>query len=158
LTNYPVEPGFENLVLLASDPRLRLAWTTVTFAREGWVWFSLKLPEELTCTLLWLSNGGRHYPPWNGQHRARLGLEEVTALPEGLAEAAAPNCFSRRGIAVCRNFNRHNSCGVRSAAGICAVPMGFDRVRRVQLVGNKIVLTACSGRQAITGFDSAFFK
>lgn len=157
LRSYPCEAGYENLVLLANDPRTNLGWTTVTFPEHGWVWFSLKRVSELTCTLLWLSNGGRHYAPWNGRHRARLGLEEVTALPEGLAEAAAPNEFSRRGVSVCRTFDPSEHYTVRSAAGVCAVPRGFDRVKRVQINGDRLLLTSASGRRASTAFDGTFF-
>lgn len=157
LTQYPAEAGYENLVLLANDPTTELAWTTVTFPDQGWVWFSLKRPQELTSTLLWLSNGGRHYSPWNGVHRARLGLEEVTALPEGLAEAASPNVFSRRGVATCHDFQRRKPHLVRSAAGICLVPQGFDRVKSIRLHDGKIHLRAHSGARATTAFDSDFF-
>jgi len=157
LTRYPAEAGFENLALLASDPAATLAWTAVTFPEQGWAWFSLKDPRELSCTLLWLSNGGRHYPPWNGRHRARLGLEEITALPEGLAEAAADNEFARRGVAVCRTFDRRHTQIVRSAAGVCAVPRGFDRVKSIRLVGDRIELRAHSGKSAATAFDGGFF-
>lgn len=31
-------------------------------------------------TMLWHSNGGRDYPPWNGRHRGCLGIEEGAAL------------------------------------------------------------------------------
>ncbi len=158
LTTYPTEGGYENLVLLANDPRSELAWTAATFARDGWVWFSLKLARELTCTLLWLSNGGRHYAPWNGRHRARLGLEEVTSLPEGLAEAAALNDFSRRGISVCREFRKSDHCLVRSATGICPVPRDFDRVKSIRLKAEKIHLVAYSGATAVTTFDPDFFE
>ncbi|OAM88104.1 hypothetical protein OH491_06275 [Termitidicoccus mucosus] len=157
LTSYPTEAGFENLVLLASDPALPLAWTTVTFADEGWLWFSLKRPSELTCTLFWMSNGGRHYAPWNGRHRRRLGLEEVTALPEGLYEAARPNVFSRAGVATCREFRGDRPLAVRSAAGVCAIPRGFDRVKDVVLRAGRIRLTAVSGAVAETRFDGRFF-
>jgi hypothetical protein len=157
LTRYPAEEGFENLALLANDPAGTLAWTAVTFPDQGWVWFSLKDPRELSCTLLWLSNGGRHYPPWNGRHRARLGLEEVTALPEGLAEAAADRDFPRRGVAVCRTFDCRVPQAVRSATGICAVPRGFDRVQSIRLAGDAIELRAHSGKRAATAFDGAFF-
>ena len=157
LTHYPVESGYENLVLLASDPDLPLAWTTVTFAGERFVWFSIKCPRELSCTLLWLSNGGRHYAPWNGRHRARLGLEEVTALPEGLAEAARPNVFSRRGVAVSRRFDARRTYAVRSAAGVCVVPRGFDRVTRLRVLPGRLRLEAASGAWAETGFDDTFF-
>src|SRR5690606_20883803 len=63
LSRYPARRGFEDLVLLASDPALPLAWTAVTLPEEGYVWFTLKDPRVLRQTVLWISNGGRHYPP-----------------------------------------------------------------------------------------------
>lgn len=158
LTGYPVEDGFENLVLLATDPRTKLAWTAVTFPKQRLVWYSLKDPAELTCTLLWLSNGGRHYAPWNGRHRQRLGLEEVTALPEGLAEAVRPNDFSRRGVAVCRSFRANQVVTLRSATGVCEVPRGFDRVADIRVSEGRLRLRADSGAEVVVGFDSGFFQ
>ena len=79
LSRYPARRGFEDLVLLESDPGLPFAWTAVTFSEEGYVWFALKNPRVLRQTILWISNGGRHYSPWNGRHVGVLGLEEVTS-------------------------------------------------------------------------------
>ena len=65
------------------------AWTAVTFPQERYVWFALKDPRILRETIFWLSNGGRHYPPWSGRHVNVMGLEEVTSYFHlGLAESA----------------------------------------------------------------------
>ena len=68
LTRYPARRGFEDLVMLVSDAKAPFAWTAVTFPKERYVWFALKDPRVLRETVFWLSNGGRHYPPWNGRH------------------------------------------------------------------------------------------
>jgi len=79
LSKYPAREGFEDLVMVYSNPEATFGWTAVHFPDEGFVWFSLKDPRVLSGTVLWHSNGGRHYAPWSGRHRAVLGLEEVTS-------------------------------------------------------------------------------
>jgi len=68
LTSYPARRGYEDLVMLVSDASLPLAWTAVTFPQERFVWFALKNPRVLRQTVFWISNGGRHYPPWSSRH------------------------------------------------------------------------------------------
>ena len=80
LTHYPARRGFEDLVMVVSDPSVPFAWTAVTFPKERYVWFALKDPKVLRETVFWFSNGGRHYPPWSGRHTSVLGLEEVTCV------------------------------------------------------------------------------
>ena len=79
LTAFPARAGYDDLVLVAAPARLPLAWSAVTFSQPPYVWFALRDPRSLRSTLLWMSNGGRHYPPWNGEHTRVLGIEDVTA-------------------------------------------------------------------------------
>ena len=74
LQEYPARDGFEDLVLFSAEEG-KLAWTVVSF--DHYAWISLKEPKQFPCTLFWISNGGRHYAPWNGRHRRRLGIEDV---------------------------------------------------------------------------------
>ena len=86
--------GYEDIVLMASDPKLPFAWTALTVPEHNYVWFALKDPRVLPSTLFWISNGGRHYAPWNGRHRRAIGLEEVVSnFHSGLAESAKPNAL-----------------------------------------------------------------
>ena len=77
LTSYPQREGFEDLVMIAHRQDALFAWTAVVHASQGYVWFSIKNPALLPSTVLWMSNGGRHYPPWSGRHRHVMGVEDV---------------------------------------------------------------------------------
>ena len=100
LSRYPARRGFEDLVMVVSDAGLPLAWTAVAFPRERFVWFALKDPKVLRETVLWMSNRGRHYPPWSSRHVNVMGLEEVTAnFHLGLAASAAAESHFRQGLA-----------------------------------------------------------
>ncbi|MEM1041686.1 MAG: hypothetical protein AAGI91_03570 [Bacteroidota bacterium] len=147
LSRYPARRGYEDLVLLASDPVLPFAWTAVTFPDEGFVWFTLKDPRVLRQTILWVSNGGRHYPPWNGRHTSVLGLEEVTSYFHfGLAESAAPNPLSEQGLATTVTL-RGGPFHVACISAVARVPVQFDHVAEVHALGEEdaVVLTSRSG-------------
>jgi hypothetical protein len=158
LTRYPARGGFEDLVMVTARPA-RLAWTTVSFPRQGWLWFALKEPRTLASTVLWHSNGGRHYPPWSGRHRGVLGLEEVTAyFAFGLAESCSPNPLSRRGIPTSLRLDPQTTLGVNYVMGVTALPRGFDTVRRVAFGKNSVEFVAGNGRRARQTVDLDFFR
>lgn len=52
-----------------------LAWTAV--AIDGYLWLSIKRQSDFPNTMFWVSNGGRHFSPWNSSHTRRLGVEDA---------------------------------------------------------------------------------
>jgi hypothetical protein len=152
LTCYPSRRGFEDLVMLASDPDLPFAWTAVVFASQRFVWFSLKDPRILRNTILWISNGGRHYAPWNGRHVSVMGLEEVTSyFHYGLAESSRRNPVSDRGLRTCIHLNPRKPLVVPYIMGVAKIPAGFDRVAAIEAADSRrgIILRSASGRQIL---------
>ena len=161
LTRYPARRGFEDLVMLVSDPELPFAWTAVAFPNERYVWFALKDPRVLRETIFWLSNGGRHYPPWSSRHVNVMGLEEVTSYFHlGLAESARKNPISRKGFPTCLTLSPKKPLVVPYIMGVAAIPAGFDRVASIQAVpGNQaILLQSSSGKQARAAVDLSFLQ
>ena len=63
----PHPERFRGPGVLRERPRRRdFVFSAVSVPSEGWLYFQLKDPRVLAETLLWMSNGGRPYPPWNG--------------------------------------------------------------------------------------------
>jgi hypothetical protein len=159
LTRYPAREGFEDLVLLATRSSGPLAWVAVTFPGEGYLWFALKNPKQLVSTLFWHSNGGRHYPPWNGRHRRVLGLEDVTAFFDlGLAASARPNPLSRRGVPTTLTLRPGRPLRIPYVMGVTAIPRGFDTVRRVRFGRDHIVFVSTSGKTVRQPVNLSFFS
>jgi hypothetical protein len=161
LTHYPARRGFEDLVMLVSDAEAPFAWTAVVFPKERYVWFALKDPRVLRETVFWLSNGGRHYPPWSSRHINVMGLEEVTSYFHfGLAESARKNPVSRKGFPTCLALNPKKPLVVPYIMGVARIPAGFDRVTSIRAVpGNRaIILASASGRQAKAAVDLDFLQ
>lgn len=141
LTRYPAREGFEDLVMLSSKGNEDFAWTAVVFPGEQYVWYALKDPRVLASTVLWHSNGGRHYAPWSGRHRGVMGLEEVTShFHDGLSESAAPNAIAARGIPTTVRLSPRRPLTVNVIMGVAAIPAGFEMVKRISRKDGRIVL------------------
>ena len=157
LTRYPARAGFEDLAMISARTDAPYAWTSVTFPAERYVWFALKDPRVLASTVMWHSNGGRHYAPWSSRHRAVLGLEEVTSYFHlGLAASAAPNALTRRGIKTALRLDPRRPLVVPYIMAVAAIPRGFDVVRTIDFRGDHVVLRAASGKSVRHAVDLTF--
>ncbi len=145
LTVYPSLKGWENLVTVYSELGRDLAWSAVAFPEEGYCWFSLRDPKVLTGTVIWISNRGRHYAPWNGRHENVYALEDVTSsIPPGIGPSSEPNEASRAGF---RTFFElgDQPLVVSTVMGVVGIPAGFDRVETIEPGEGGVVLTSRSG-------------
>ena len=123
LSRYPARRGFEDLAMVVADDSLPFAWNAVTFAAEGYAWFAIRDPRVLRNTVLWISNGGRHYPPWNGRHVNVLGIEDVTAYFHDGVAASADGQPAQPGRAPDRGRARPASSRSRSTTSWASTPI-----------------------------------
>jgi hypothetical protein len=159
LSRYPTLEGHEDLLLLAADPKLPFAWSAATAPKVGWVWFAIKSPRSLASTILWMSHGGRHYPPWSGRHTHVLGIEEVTAYFNlGHRASAAPNPLSRRGIPTVITLKPRGRVSLRYALGLAPVPSDFTRVRTIEPAPGGVALVDEGGRSIHAAMDLDFVR
>ena len=133
LRRYPARRGFEDIAILCADPRLDFAWSAVTFPEQQFVWFALRKPKQLASTLLWFSNGGRRFPPWNGRHVNVLGIEDITAcFHVGIAASCRENVLSERGIRTCLQPDSQRCLSIPYIQGVVRIPAGFDRLASIE--------------------------
>ena len=133
LLSYPARRGYEDVVLLCADPTLSLAWSAITVPCQGFAWFALRNPKQLASTLLWFSNGGRHYPPWSGRHLNVVGIEDITAFFHiGLKSSCRANMLNERRIPTCLNPDRTGRLSIPYIQGVARIPPGFDEVLDIE--------------------------
>jgi hypothetical protein len=133
----------------------------VTCPAQRFVWFALRNAQQLASTLLWFSNGGRHFPPWNGRHVNVLGVEDITGFFHvGLAASCRPNPLSERGIRTCLVPDAEGRLSISYIQGVARVPAGFDRVAVIepQAPGGSVVLHAESGLAVEVHCHVAFLR
>jgi len=147
LSRYPARRGFEDIAILCADRSLEFAWSAVTFAAPGYVWFTLRDPQQFNSTLLWFSNGGRHFPPWSGRHVNVLGIEDITAyFHVGAAASLRANKLQERGIRTHLLPDSSGRLPLNYIQGVARVPPEFDTVARIETSGaGRVSLISASG-------------
>ncbi|MBK9121398.1 MAG: hypothetical protein IPM18_17605 [Phycisphaerales bacterium] len=157
LREYPALPAHEDLVLFAADPAAALKWSAAVAPEEGWVWFDLSDPRTLASTVLWMSQGGRRYAPWNGRHRNVLGIEQVTAnFNLGYRASCDLNPLAQRGIATHVTLSPDEPLVVRYLFGVAPVPFGFGRVRDISAVPGGVRIEDTGGNAVRIACDTRF--
>ena len=102
LTRYPDQPGHEDFVTLIEADGAALGWTAISRHAEKDLIVIVKDPRVLPVTMLWFSNGGRDYAPWNGRHRGVLGIEDGCAAgAAGHRAAVEQGLAARFGVPTC---------------------------------------------------------
>lgn len=159
LSRYPARRGFEDIALLATKPVSPFAWVAVTFPAEGYVWFALKDPHVLRQTLLWHSNGGRHYSPWNSRHLNVLGIEDLTSyFAYGIAEAARPNLLTKMGLKTCLNLTPKKPLTVNYIMAVAIVPRGFNETKSIEPARNGVKLISSAGKSVTVPLCADFLR
>ena len=145
LSLYPAREGFEDLVQLVGRSE-GIGWNAVVFPEEGFLWFCLRNRRTLPHTILWHSNGGRHYAPWNGRHKGVLGIEDVNAyFHYGLAESASSNPFAAEGFSTAMDFKPDSTVRIPTIMGVAQVGHIAEHVESIQIQDEGIEIQLRSG-------------
>jgi hypothetical protein len=130
---YPARRGFDDIAILCTDPNVELGWSAVAFPEQGFVWFALRNHKQLVSTLLWFSNGGRHWPPWNGRHVNVMGIEDITGFFHvGLAASSRENLLTENGVRTCLAPEADGRLSIPYIQGVARIHTGFDRVAAIE--------------------------
>jgi hypothetical protein len=147
LHRYPWGEAHEDFVVGVEDPASSLGWTAVVRPEEGDLILSLKNARALPMTMLWHSNGGRDYAPWNGRHKGCLGVEEGAALPVlGLSSRETPDPLSAAGQPALLALDPLGTVEVRHILGAVSWPSG-QSVAGVMLDGDVLTVTGDWGAE-----------
>ena len=99
LTRWPVGDRHNDFAMAVEADLSGWGWAMVVRPADGDAAILIKRAAVLPQTMLWFSNGGRQFPPWNGGFSGVLGLEEAASLGgEGWRASAAANRWTERGV------------------------------------------------------------
>jgi hypothetical protein len=147
LNQYPWGEAHEDFVAGVEDPASRLGWAAVVRPSEGDLFLSLRNPAQLPMTMLWHSNGGRDYAPWNGRHTGCLGVEEGAALPVlGLSSKETPDPLTAASQPGLLRLDPQGTTEMRHILGAIRWPTG-QSVAGVMLDGEILTVTGDWGAE-----------
>ncbi|HEY6632053.1 MAG TPA: hypothetical protein VIZ90_11425 [Rhizobiaceae bacterium] len=158
ITSYPFAARHEDFAVGIEAEGSRLGWTCVARGREGDLFLSLRNPARLPMTMLWFSNGGRVYAPWNGRHVGCLGVEEgLNRAMLGDSARRTPHPLDIAGVPTGLTLAPGGAVEVRHIIG--QVPWDGDgRIAGVTPVAEGIAITSAAGKTATIPCDTAFLQ
>jgi hypothetical protein len=155
---YPLGEAHEDFAALVERPGHSLGWSVVSRKLECDRIIVLKRPDVLPLTMLWMSNGGRHYAPWSSRHTGVLGIEDARASPLGHADSCRENSLNKRGIPTAFQLEEGMTTTVRQIIGACASGKDGDSIRDVTAETDQLILRSQDGRVSTLACDPAFLS
>jgi hypothetical protein len=154
-SHYPFDHDHEDLVVLAEAPGAKLGWSAAVAIADGFVFFAVKDAVRLPETILWMSNGGRSYSPWNSRHRAVIGIEEAATSMHVTGDLGGAAPTSEAGLATGLTLGGENE--IRYAFGAIAVPSGWSEIKDIKASRDQLVLRDVSGGSVTLPFAGEHF-
>lgn len=153
---FPAGPVVEDFCTLAEARGRALGWTCVMRNAEDDMLIVLKDARMLPVTMLWVSNGGRDFAPWNSRHRGVLGIEDGRAMGgEGLRAARGDNRLTAMGVpTVIALGGRHV---IRHAMVSLPRPPGWSELGDLTLKGGTLQLREAGGATLEIPFPEGHF-
>lgn len=156
LTQYREEDRREDFVALVEADHGGLGWTALARTAERDMLLVLKNPADLPITMLWFSNGGRDYAPWNGRHLGVLGIEDGRSAV-GHAASIGDNSLKREGVPTSFVLDERKTIAFRHVIGALPLAGSDAAVRSINPRDGHLVIEFADGARSELAFDTRFF-
>lgn len=159
LSQLPIGETHEDFVTLIEAEPSSIGWSAILREEEGDIVFFLKDSSVLPVTMLWHSNGGRDYWPWNGSHKGVLGVEDGRAAgAAGHRAALRDNPVARCGVPTFFPLESGKSHRIAHVCGAIKTPPGWVEISNIQLGSGELHILERSGARVTFPFDTEFFQ
>jgi hypothetical protein len=159
LTDLPIGTAHEDFVTLVEASDSPMGWTAILRHAEDDIVFFLKDPSVLPVTMLWHSNGGRDYAPWDGCHTGVVGVEDGCAAgAAGHAAALGPNPVSSQGVPTALPLEANRTHRIVHVIGAIARPKDWTRVTDIRATSDSLVLSGDAGPARSLPFENPFLN
>jgi hypothetical protein len=159
VSKYPFDSGHEDLYMVISKKGMTFGWSAVSCPSEGWLWFSIKNTDILPDTVVWLSNGGRYYPPFSSRHKNVIGIEETASFFHlGHKASVEDNELSRQGYKTYIDLAEDRILEIPYVFGLVRIPANFGRVKSIVETNNGIEIKDLLDNAVNTNINMNFIR
>jgi hypothetical protein len=146
----------EDFAILVEARGARLGWTVLMRNAEDDMLVVLKDARIMPVTMLWISNGGRDFSPWNGRHTGVIGIEDGCAAGGvGLRAARGENRIRALGVPTTLALGARHV--IPHALVSLPRPPGWSAVAHITLTDGTLTLTERGGAQVSVPFPAEHF-
>jgi hypothetical protein len=156
-SSFPFAQGHEDIVVLAAADDTPLGWSAALAKNDGFLFFAIKDATLLPETLLWMSNGGRYYPPWSSRHTHVLGIEEAATSCHQNHDFSSSTGRSAAGLNMGLTLAETRTTGISYCVGAIPVPAGWQKVSDIRINSDSLTLQDVSGDEISLPFAGDHF-
>lgn len=158
LTRYPFAARHEDFAVGIEASGRSLGWTSVARTHEGDLFISLRNAGRLPVTMLWFSNGGRDYAPWNSRHQNVLGVEEgIVRSLLGSSGGQEPNPLDLASVPTGIDLNPGETVEINHITG--SIPWSGDgKIETLEPVTGGLEIRTKSGERLTLPCDTGFLR
>ena len=154
---YPFADRHEDLAMMVERDLSGIGWTTAALPSADFLLFLLKPSRTLPATVLWFSNGGRDYPPFDRSPGRVLGIEDAcTFFHVGHRASIEPNWVSAEGVPTALALDPAGARTVRHALGVVPIDASWSGDVTLTVSADRLTLQDAAGPSAAVPFDKAW--
>lgn len=154
---YPFAERHEDMVVLAGHPGDMIGWSAALAPQDGFLFFAIKDARRLPETMLWMSNGGRDYPPWSGRHTGVLGIEEAATACHETGRFDSTGAASRHRLATGLTLAPGRATSIAYGFGAIPAPPGWTEVADIRATTDALTLSDVAGGKVTLPFNGGHF-
>lgn len=159
LTSLPMAEAHEDFAVLVEAQGHELGWTAILREAENDIVFFLKLAKAMPITMLWYSNGGRNYSPWNGRHTGVIGIEDgCSPGGDGQRASLGDNAVAREGVPTAIPLRHGLTTRMAHVTGAVARPDGCTGIANIAISGDQLTLSLAPQGELTLPFRAGFFQ
>jgi hypothetical protein len=146
LTHPPFTKGFDDIYMHICNPARHFCYVAVSVPINGYLYFQIKNPRNLANTMVWTSNCGRYYHPWNGRVNGVMSINEMTSFfYYGITAAQEDNFLDHKGYKTYDCLDG-SPASYKMICGVVPVPKDYAGVKDiVQSDAERIIIEGKNG-------------
>ena len=132
LKKQPFIKGFDDIYIYVFNQAHEFDYATVSVPSEGYLYYQLKNPQQLSNSMIWTSYCGRHYDPWKGRVNGCIEIGAATNyFFYGMAGEKEDNPLTELGYQMFHEFDGSER-EYKLICGVVKIPEDYQGVISIE--------------------------
>lgn len=159
LKKQPFVKGFDDIYMYVFDQTHEFDYAAVSVPSEGYLYYQLKNPKQLSNSMIWTSYCGRHYGMWKGRVNGCIEIGAATNyFFYGMAGKKEDNPLTDHGYQMYHEFDGSEQ-EYKLISGVVEIPEDYQGVASIAKKNDgTILIKGHDGSVIETACNVAFLK
>ena len=159
LKKHPFIKGFDDIYMYVYDTSEEFNYAALSIPSEGYLYYQIKNPKQLSNSMIWTSYAGRHFPLWNSRVNGCIEIGAATNyFFYGLPGAQKDDPLTEKGYTMYHELDGSERT-YKLVCGVVKIPADYKGVSSiVRKDENTIIINGKDGSVIETACSIDFLK